>query len=86
MRLKYFQAGGPMEAGGQPAQDPMAQLIEMAMQAVQANDPNLAMQVCQVLVQIAQQGAPQDGAPQGGAPEGEPVFRRGGRLSRRLRW
>ena len=86
MRLKYFQAGGPMEAGGQPAQDPMAQLIEMAMQAVQANDPNLAMQVCQVLVQITQQGAPQGGAPQGGASEGEPVFRRGGRLSRRLRW
>lgn len=86
MRLKYFQAGGPMEAGGQPAQDPMAQLIEMAVQAVQSNDPNLAMQVCQVLVQITQQGASPGGAPQGGAPEGEPVFRRGGRLSRRLRW
>lgn len=76
----------PAEAGGAPAGggDPMQQIIEGAMQAVQSGDGNLALQVCQMLVQLAtggQGGAPEEGA----APaEGEPVYRRGGRLVRRI--
>ena len=67
------------EAGG----DPMQQILQAAMQAVQNNDGQLALQVCAALVQLAQGGA---GAPSGapeGAPEGEPVYRKGGRLAYR---
>nr|UVN05347.1 MAG: hypothetical protein [Bacteriophage sp.] len=40
----------------------------------------MAMQVCQALIQMTQQG-------QGGAPEeaGQPVYRKGGRLVRRIK-
>lgn len=92
-RARRYQAGGPApEAGGG---DPMQQIIQAAIQAVQSNDPQLAMQVCQVLVQLAQGGAgngatpgPEEGAaPEAETPEGEPVYRRGGRLLYRTpRW
>lgn len=78
---RRFQEGGPMP-GGQG--DPMQQLLQMAAQAVQSQDPNLALQVCQMLVELAQGGGPQGSAPAGpetGAPEGEaPMARNGGRL------
>ena len=78
---RKFQAGGPMPAGaGAPApqggEDPMAMLLQGAQQAVQAQDCETAMQVCQMLMELAGGGA---------APaEGEPVYRRGGRLLRRI--
>ena len=85
----------PAEAGAQEqqAQDPMQQLVQMAAQAVQNNDGQLALQVCQNLVQAAQEAAQQRQAPaeEGGAPagqapaEGEPVFKMGGKLSRRIK-
>ncbi len=93
--IKKFQEGGAMapeqapqgaeqgapagaEAGGE--QDPMAMLLQAAAQALQNQDCNMAMQVCQALMQMAQQS-------QGGAPEeaGQPVYRKGGRLVRRIR-
>jgi HEAT repeat protein len=97
MKLKFLQEGGemPAEAGAQEqqAQDPMQQLVQMAAQAVQNNDGQLALQVCQNLVQAAQEAAQQQQAPaeEGGAPaeqapaEGEPVFKMGGKLSRRIK-
>lgn len=92
MNFKYinkFQDGGavaPAEEGGAPVQgggqeDPMAMLLQGAAQAVQNQDCNMAMQVCQAFVQMARQ------AQGGGAPEaqaGEPVYRKGGRLVRRV--
>lgn len=85
----------PAEAGAQEqqAQDPMQQLVQMAAQAVQNNDGQLALQVCQNLVQAAQEAAQQQQAlaEEGGAPaeqapaEGEPVFKMGGKLSRRIK-
>jgi hypothetical protein len=45
------------------------------------------MQVCQMLLELAGGGAPEQGAPAEAAPapaEGEPVYRRGGRLLRRI--
>jgi hypothetical protein len=45
------------------------------------------MQVCQMLIQALGGGAAQEPAPQETAPapaEGEPVYRRGGRLIRRI--
>lgn len=80
--IKSFQQGGeipeqpadetqnvPVE--GQPS--PEQQIIEAAVQALQTQDCNIAMQVCQVLVQMAQ-GA--------GAEQGQPVYKKGGKLVR----
>lgn len=93
--VQKFQEGGPVEdpamAGGAPApeerpaegsapaggEDPMQQLLMACQQALQSQDCNLAMQVCQALMQIgSQQPAPQD--------QGEPVYRQGGILVKRI--
>lgn len=99
MRFKNkFQEGGPMPQeqapqGGAPAPqgggDPMAELVQGAMQAVQSGDCEVAMQVCQMLVELAGggQGAPApapEEAPE--QAEGEPVYRMGGRLVRRINY
>lgn len=85
MNLKFLQEGGPMPAPEQQPQDPMEQLVGMAAQALQNNDPNLAMQVCEALVQLAQQAAPQAPPTEEPAPAGgEPVFKKGGKLVRRI--
>lgn len=90
---KKFQAGGPMPAGqGAPApqgggEDPQAMLMQGAQQAVQGQDCEIAMQVCQMLIEMLGGGGAQQPAPQEAAPapaEGEPVYRRGGRLVRRI--
>lgn len=84
--IKKFQAGGEMEAPADPAMqeaapapqegggDPMEQIIQGAAQAVQTQDPNLALQVCQALVQIAGGEQPAPEAP------GQPVYGKGGVL------
>lgn len=87
-QTKKFQQGGeldpqatPMEQAPveqAPVQNPMAILFEGAAQALQSQDCQMAMQVCQMLVELAQQSAPQP-------EQGEPVFRKGGVLSRRLK-
>ena len=88
-----FQAGGPMPAGApaqapQGGEDPTAMLLQGAQQAVQGQDCEMAMQVCQMLIEaLGGEGSPQEAAPQEAAPapaEGEPVYRRGGRLVRRI--
>ena len=89
---RKFQAGGPMPAGvGAPApqggEDPMMMLAQGAQQAIQGGDCEIAMQVCQMLLEMLGGGAPAEGAPEEAAPapaEGEPVYRRGGRLLRRI--
>lgn len=88
-QLKKFQAGGPApepapveepapaapEQGGSPEE----QLMMACQQALETQDCNLAMQVCQAILQMMGGGAPAAPA----APEGqEPVYRRGGRLVR----
>lgn len=91
--VSKFQAGGPMPAGGgagapQGGEDPTAVLLQGAQQALQGQDCQIAMQVCQMLVEaLGGGGGPQEAAPQEAAPapaEGEPVYRRGGRLLRRI--
>lgn len=91
--IPKFQEGGEMappadggtEGAATPAEapaeggDPMQELLAACQQALESQDCNLAMQVCQALMQMAGGG----GAPQE-APEGQaPVYRRGGRL---VRW
>lgn len=84
-----FQAGGPMPAPApQGGEDPTAMLLQGAQQAVQGQDCEIAMQVCQMLIEaLGGGGNPQEAAPQEATPapaEGEPVYRRGGRLVRRI--
>ena len=88
VNIKKFQEGGAMAPQAAPAQDPAAaqqdpimQIAQMAAQALQAQDCNMAMQVCQVFVQMLQQsqGAPAEEQP------AEPVYRRGGTLVRRVK-
>lgn len=88
---RRYQAGGPMEGapeeapmegapeGGAPAggEDPMSQILQVAAQAVQTQNCEAAMAVCQALVQIAQGGA--------GAPAEEPTFARNGAKLTRVR-
>ena len=89
---RKFQEGGAMPAGApaaapQSGEDPMAMLIQGAQQAVQSQDCQIAMQVCQMLLELAGGGAPAEAAPAEAAPapaEGEPVYRRGGKLLRRI--
>ena len=80
-----FQEGG-VTPGAAPAEEtsttpeqggsPEEQLIMACQQALETQDCNLAMQVCQAIMQMMGSGAPEQ-APQ--AP-GEPVYRRGGKL------
>ncbi len=81
--VKYLQEGGPMgapQAPQEPAapqgggQDPMAMIVEGAMQAVQTGNPDMAMQVCQMIVEMVGGG---QGAP---AQEPAPAFKKGGKL------
>ena len=91
--VKFMQEGGmapeapaPEAAPAQeqaPEQggDPLEQIVMAAAQAVQTQDAQLALQVCQALVELAQGGG---GEPAPAAPEGQaPVYRKGGRL---VRW
>ena len=73
-----MRLGAAPEAGG--GANPSQQIIEGAMQAVQQNDGNLALQVCQMIVGLIQGAG-------GAAPAGEEVaataFRMGGSMSKK---
>lgn len=79
--VKKFQVGGQMTSAG--GEDPTAILLQGAQQAVQAQDCQVAMQVCQMLIEMAgAAAAPAEAAP---APTAtEPVYRMGGKLARRI--
>ena len=88
--IKKFQEGGatPAPEAAAPQQggeDPTAMLMQGAQQAVQNQDCQIAIQVCQmVLEMLGSAPAEEGGAEAGGAPQSEPVYRRGGRLVRRI--
>lgn len=93
--IKKFQEGGampqdPNAAAGAPqeGEDPTAMLMQGAQQAVQNQDCQIAIQVCQMILEmLGGGGAPAEGAsPEAAAPaQGEPVYRAGGRLIRRIK-
>ena len=100
-QIKKFQVGGqmtpeapveePTVEGGAPVeeatpeqgggQNPIMMLAQMSAQALQSQDCQMAMQVCQAFMEIVQQM--QGEAP--AEPQGEPVFRKGGILVRRIK-
>ena len=57
------------------------QVAQLAAQALQGQDCEAAMQVCQIFLQMVQQ---MQGQPEA-EPQGEPVFRKGGVLVRRIK-
>lgn len=91
--IKKFQMGGEIAPEAAPEQapvegasapeggqgDPLMQVAQLAAQALQGQDCNAAMQVCQIFLQMVQQ---MQGQPEP-EPQGEPVFRKGGVLVRR---
>ena len=88
-KTQKFQDGGQMaqpEAAPMPAEapqqggDPMQMLVEAAMTAVQNQDPNMAMEVCMMLLELV--GVAPGQAPVG-AQQGQPVFAKGGKLKRK---
>ena len=96
MKLKNigrFQEGGAMPpqdpAAAQGGGDPMQEILMGCQQAVETQDCQIALQICQRMLEMAGGGgaAPAEAAP-APAPaeaEGEPVFRAGGRLVRRIK-
>ena len=50
MKFKKFQQGGTMPQSGE--QDPQAVLMQGAQQAVQNQDCQIAIQVCQMLLEM----------------------------------
>ena len=95
MRLKNigkFQTGGPMPpqdpAAAQGGGDPMQEILMACQQAVQTQDCQIALQVCQIMLEMAGgSAAPAEAAPAPAPAEeqGEPVYRAGGRLVRRIK-
>lgn len=95
-KIGRFQQGGPvapeeeMPAEEMPAEgapevapqdNPLIALAEAAMQGLQSQDCQIMAQVCQGLLEIVQQM--QEPAPQ--EATGEPVFKKGGVLLRRVK-
>ena len=82
-KFQKFQEGGAMGA----PQDPMAQLLQVAMEAVQTQNCEAAMAVCQALLQLAQgaAGGPAPSPAPEEAPAEEPAFARYGAKLVRVR-
>lgn len=95
MKLKNigkFQEGGTMPpqdpAAAQGGGDPMQEILMGCQQAVETQDCQIALQVCQVMLEMAGgAAAPAEAAPAPAPAEaqGEPVYRKGGSLVRRIR-
>lgn len=79
-------AGNTAESGNTPQgeDDALLMLAQMAAQALQNNDGQMALEVCQGFLQLVQQMAGEAGGPEP-APQGEPVYRKGGKLVSRIK-
>lgn len=90
MEIRKFQMGGEApaaapEAAPTQAQDPVLQIAEMMAQALQTGDCNIAMQACEAFLMLLQQASGPEQAPVGQAPEGQPVFKKGGKMIKRVK-
>ena len=76
--------GAPTENANAPQEenDPLLVLAQMAAQALQNNDGQMALEVCQGFLQLIQQ---MSGESAESAPQGEPVYAKGGKLVRRIK-
>ena len=80
----------PAEAAAAPAQapapqgqgqDPIMMIAQAAMQALETQDCNIAMQVCEAFIGLIQGG--QEAPAEVGAPVEQPVFKKGGKLMKK---
>lgn len=93
--VRKFQEGGPVgpeaapvegapegapQGGGE--QDPLMQLAQLFAQGLQNQDCNMLAQGAQMFLQLMQAQAQGGAAPE---PQGEPVYRKGGVLVRRIK-
>lgn len=81
------ETGAPTEETGAPAgggqEEMLAQLQQMAQQIIQQLGPDAAAALAQMIMEMLQgAGAPEAGTP---AEEGQPVYRNGGALLRRIK-
>ena len=94
-KVQKYQEGGQMPMGEEAPQggapqesqesqeDPIMVLAQMSQQALQSGNCDQMAQVCQAFIELVQQ-ASGGGAAQ--APEGgEPVYKKGGKLVRRIK-
>lgn len=88
MEIKKFQTGGEMPTNAAPAaaqpasqQDPLMQIAQLFAQGLQSGDCNLLAQGAEAFLMLLQQASAPQQAPVG-APQGQPVFKRGGKLSK----
>ena len=92
-KVRKFQAGGPMAGPGPeaaPAGPPQGgggapDIEAMLAEYEQTRDPQLAVAICDVLVEMMAGAGAGPGGPEGGAPpppEGAPMGRRGMKLRR----
>ena len=92
--VRKFQEGGPVSPEAAPVegtpqempqgggeQDPLMQITQMFAQGLQNQDCNMLAQGAQMFLQLMQAQAQGGAAP---AP-GEPIYRKGGVLVRRIR-
>lgn len=75
--------GGGQDQGQDQGQDPVTQLAQLAQQAIENNDCDSAKSVCQGFLQMVQQMAGGGAGGDQGA-QGEPVYRAGGKLVKRV--
>ena len=74
------QGAAPEQGGGEG--DLLMQLAQMAAEALQSGDCNTALAVCEGFMRLVQEASQGQGGE--AAPQGEPVYKRGGTLVRRV--
>lgn len=79
-----FQQGGEMPTEPAAPAQGGADLEQMLMQVVQSQDPNLALQFCNMLAEQMGGGGQAPAAPMGSEPAAVPMGRRGMRLQPRF--
>lgn len=76
-------AAAAAEGGAPAGGNPIEELAAIAQQALEAQDCQAALTVCEVFLGLLQgQG---QGAPAGPEAAGQPVYRKGGKLVKRVR-
>lgn len=88
MKITKFQAGGamPVEAAQEaaPQQDPLMEIAAIFSEGLQNGDCQLLARGAEAFLALLQQATATAQNPVDQVPEGQPVFRRGGTISRRM--
>lgn len=92
MQIKKFQMGGEMPTTNTAAQasstetngnDAIMQIAQLFAQGLQSGDCNLLAQGAEAFLMLLQQASAP--APMEAAPEGQPVFKKGGKVVKRVK-